>query len=63
MEPGSQEAMAAASQERPDSGGHSVERRKSQRRTPPPEIGDTGNFRVDDRRLCRGRRWDDWKRT
>jgi hypothetical protein len=55
--------MAAASQERPDFGGHFVERRKSQRRAPPPLIDDSGSFRIDDRRLCRGRRWDDWKRA
>ena len=63
MDPGSQETMAAASQERPDFGGNFVERRKSQRRAPPPLVDDSGSFRFDDRRLCRGRRWDDWKRA
>lgn len=63
MEPESQAAMTVTSQGRQSSGGHFVERRKTQRRAPPPEISDTGSFRADDRRLCRGRRWDDWKRT
>lgn len=63
MEPGSHEAMNVVSQDRRSSSGRFVERRKSQRRAPPPEIDDSGSFRADDRRLCRGRRWDDWKRT
>jgi hypothetical protein len=63
MEPGNQDAMTVARQDEARTPGQSVERRKTQRRSPPPEISDTGSYRVDDRRLCRGRRWDDWRRT
>jgi hypothetical protein len=63
MEPGTQDAMTVAREDRGHPAPQFMERRKAQRRAPPPEISDTGSYRVDDRRLCRGRRWDDWRRT
>jgi hypothetical protein len=63
MEPGTQDAMTAARSDQSNAPGRRAERRKTQRRTPPPEISDSGSYRVDDRRLCRGRRWDDWRRN
>ena len=62
MEPGTEDAMTATRQDQPGATAHRTERRKMQRRNPPPEISESGSYRVDDRRLCRGRRWDDWRR-
>jgi hypothetical protein len=63
MKTGKQEATSVAQQDQTSASAPTAERRKTQRRSPPPEIGSTGSFRVDDRRLCRGRRWDDWRRS
>ena len=63
MEPDTQDAMAAIRRDPPGAPAQRAERRKTQRRSPPPEISDSGSYRVDDRRLCRGRRWEDWRRN
>ncbi len=63
MEPGTQDTMTFTRQNPASAPAHRAERRKLQRRSPPPEISETGSYRMDDRRLCRGRRWEDWRRN